>query len=107
MNLFEIMSNFQNRKKMGVWEETTATFTGKRVLKPLKIGKYHFAQPEPYYQYEITYIANGKMQSAWHTFYPVADPESEDIQGETMQIRYNKRRPWNYGIVDEDNESLG
>ena len=39
MNLFEIMSNLQNRKKMGVWEETTATFTGKRVVKPPKIGK--------------------------------------------------------------------
>ncbi|MCI5958266.1 MAG: hypothetical protein PUD03_05245 [Lachnospiraceae bacterium] len=104
MNLLEIMSNFSNHIKMRGWEETTAAFTGKRFLKLSKTGKYHFAQSVSFYQYEITYIANGKMQSAWHTFYPVADPETEDIQGETMQICYNKRRPWNYKIVDGENE---
>lgn len=100
------MSNIQNRKKMGAWEETTATFTGKCNQKPVesKINQYNYAQTHPYCEYEITYIANGKTQSAWYTFYPVADPEPEDIRGETIQIRYNKHRPWNYEVVDEDNE---
>lgn len=103
MNLFELMSNFHNRKRLGSWEETTAAFTGKRNWKSNenKVGKYNFDQPESYYEYEISYVANGKMQSGWHTFYPVADPEPEDIQGVMMRIRYNKRRPWNYEVIDE------
>ena len=91
MNFFEFFVNLQNRGKNN-WIETTATFTGKR-NKAASKTKVGFRELD-YYEYEITYTVGGKEKRGFYSFYPLPDPETEEITGRTMKIKYNKKKPY-------------
>lgn len=101
MNLFELFSNMNNRTNKNAWVETTARFTGKtnKTAKRTKAGYIE----EKHNEYEIVYEAEGKQRRAWYTFYPVPDPEVEDIKGTRIDILYKKSRPY---IIRSTGESI-
>lgn len=93
MNFFELMVNLNHRDKTLSYVETTATFTGKRNIagRMTKTGTVHEMD---YYEYEIEYEAKGKLRRGFYSFYPLPDPEPDEIKGKTIGIRYNKRKPY-------------
>ena len=99
MNLFEFFLKSRNRSTES-WVEATATFTGKRNRAARK-AKTGFHELE-YYEYEITYLAKNKERRAFYTFYPLPDPTIEEIEGKTMKIKYNKKKPYMYRSDDID-----
>ena len=91
MNILEFFVKLQNRRKK-FWIETTATFTGKRnkAASRTKVGFRELA----YYEYEISYFVDGKEKRVYYSFYPLPDPEIENITGKTIRIKYNKKKPY-------------
>lgn len=91
MNLFEFFTKLHNDSTKS-WIETTATFTGRRnkAMSRTKIGYREL----DYYEYEITYYAGDKKKRGFYSFYPLPDPEIEEIEGESMKIKYNKKKPY-------------
>ena len=96
MNLFEFCLKLNNFGKTS-WIETTATFTGKRnkAVSRTKVGYREL----DYYEYEITYLVKDKERRGYYSFYPLQDPPTEKIQGKTMKIKYNKRKPYLFEAV--------
>lgn len=97
MNLFEFFVKLHNGSTKS-WIETTATFTGKRnkAANRTKVGY----REEDYYEYEITYFVGDRKKSGYYSFYPLPDPEIEEIEGETMRIKYNKRKPYLFEAIE-------
>ncbi len=91
MNLFGFFVSLQNRKTK-TWVETTATFTGKR-NKAAARTKIGFTELD-HYEYEITYLAGNKQRKGYYSFYPLPDPEIEEIEGKTMKIKYDSKKPY-------------
>ena len=103
MTLFEFLVNLNSRnkqKKTSDWIETSAVFTGRRNQAATKTrGGYILLD---YYEYEISYYTGDKKQRAWYTFHPLPDPEVTDIEGQTIRIKYNKRKPYMFEEVTTD-----
>lgn len=97
MNFFEFFVNLQNRGKKS-WIETTATFTGKR-NKAASRTKVGFAELD-YYEYEIIYKVGDKEKRGFYSFYPLPDPEVEEIKGKTIRIKYNKKKPYLFEVTE-------
>ena len=97
MNLFEFFSKIRNNRTKS-WIETTATFTGKR-NKAAGRTKIGYSELD-YYEYEITYLAGDKEKHGYYSFYPLPDPEIEEIKGETIKIKYNKKKPYIFEAVE-------
>lgn len=97
MNLFEFFLNLHNKCTKS-WVETTATFTGRRsrVAQRTKAGYREL----DYYEYEITYCAGNKEKRGFYSFYPLPDPDVEEIEGKTIRIRYNKKKPYLFETVE-------
>lgn len=92
MNLFEILVNLNHRKSNESWVETTAVFTGKRNKAAARTkGGYRELD---YFEYEIVYDAGGKGQRRWYTFYPLPDPETDEIKDTSIRIKYNPHKPY-------------
>lgn len=92
MNLFELFSNFHHNTNNEAWVETTARFTGRtnKTAKRTKAGYFE----EKHNEYEVVYEAEGKLRTAWYTFYPVPDPDVEEIKDTSITIMYKKRKPY-------------
>ena len=103
MNLYEFFTHLTHPERGKGWEETTAYFTGKVERAAAgKPGRYKY---KDYNEYEIRYYAGSTERRGWYTFYPVLDPEPEEIQGKEVRIRYSRIKPWIYEVMDE--EELG
>lgn len=91
MNIFKAFADIRN-SKTELWVETTATFTGNRnkAFGRTKTGYYEL----DYYEYEITYSADDKLRKGFYKFYPLPDPEPEEIKDKTMRIKYNPKKPY-------------
>ena len=96
MNLFEFFVKLNNSGTKS-WIETTATFTGRR-NKAASRTKVGYGELD-YYEYEITYLVGDKERRGYYSFYPLQDPPAEKIQGKTMKIKYNKRKPYLFETV--------
>lgn len=92
MNLLDFFSNLTHHQDSENWIETTAVFTGK-FEQAVTFTKYGTKQ-QNYNRYEIVYSAGDKQCSSWYSFYPVPDPDAKSLEGTTMRIRYNKRKPY-------------
>ena len=104
MNLFEFFVNLNHRKHDKGWCETKAVFTGNREKAALR-GKAGYKIAD-YYSYEIKYIANGEERRGFYAFYPLPDPDVEEIKDTEMRIRYKKKKPYIFEqILDEEVES--
>ena len=91
MNLLEFFLNLRSNRTKS-WIETTATFTGRR-NKATGRTKTGYIELD-YYEYEITYFAGDKKRSGYYSFYPLPDPATEEIEGQTIQIKYNEKKPY-------------
>lgn len=96
MNLFEFCLEL-NSNRTKSWIETTATFTGKR-NKAASRTKVGYVECD-YYEYEITYSVGDKKRRGFYTFYPLPDPEIEEIKGRTMRIKYNEKKPYLFETI--------
>lgn len=97
MNLFEFFLKL-NGNSTKTWIETTATFTGRR-NKAASRTKVGYCELD-YYEYEVTYLVGDKEKRGFYSFYPLPDPETEEIKGKTMRIKYNKKKPYIFEAVD-------
>lgn len=93
MSLFGFFVDLQNNRRKS-WIETTATFTGNRNKFSTKT-KVGFKELD-YYEYEITYNDGKKIRRGFYTFYPVKDPNPDEIKGKTIKIKYNKKKPYQF-----------
>ncbi len=91
MNLFGFFLKLHSIGKE-TWIDTTATFTGRRNKAACRT-KTGFGELD-YYEYEIIYLVGDKEKRGFYSFYPLPDPEIEDIKGKTMKIKYNKKKPY-------------
>ena len=96
MNLFELFLKFHNNSTKS-WIETTATFTGRR-NKAASRTKTGYRELD-YYEYEIKYFAGDKEKRGYYSFYPLPDPEIEEIEGKTLKIKYNSKKPFMFEAV--------
>ena len=88
------MYKLRNKSNNDSWIETTATFTGKKNKASVKT-KTGFREVD-YYEYEIVYRTDINEQHGWYTFYPLPDPEIEEIKGKCINIAYNKNKPYEF-----------
>ncbi len=96
MNLFEIFVKLTHMHIRGLWEETTATFTGKtRKATVMRVEADYDA-------YEISYFADEKKIYSWHTFHPLPDPDPESLIGTKIRIRYKKNKPRDFEIIPQE-----
>lgn len=89
MNLFEFFLKLNNKES---WIETTAIFTGRR-NKAAARTKTGYCELD-HYEYEITYSVGERKKRGYYSFYPLPDPEPEELAGKTLKIRYNKKKPY-------------
>lgn len=87
---------FWKKKRSKGWTETTAAFTGRYRRKT--VNAHMECRYCEYNEYEISYCAENKKMKGWYSFYPVPDPAPEDLEGQTMRIRYNEKRPFDFEI---------
>lgn len=100
MNLFEAFLKMRESKTKS-WKETTATFTGKR-NKACGRTKTGYCELD-YYEYEISYSTDDELKTGFYKFYPLPDPEPEDIKGKTLRIKYNEKKPYIFETVSDFN----
>ena len=100
--IFEFFVYMHQKNEKKGWIETTATFTGK-YEKAATRTKFGYRQ-ENYNSYEIVYSANDKEQRGWYTFYPLPDPEAEEITGTRMRIQYKKNKPYIFKSLEDEEE---
>lgn len=84
----------------GLWEETTATFTG-RTRKATGMRRRKIVEAN-YNAYEISYFAGEKKICSWHTFHPLPDPDPQILIGKKIGIRYKKTKPQRYEIIPRE-----
>lgn len=101
MNLLEAFLKLRKNNTKS-WVETTATFTGKRekATEKTKVGYKEL----DYYEYEISYSAGDKQRYGYYSFYPLPDPETEEIKGKTIRIKYNEKKPYRFELVSLEDE---
>lgn len=100
MNLFEFFTKLNQRQSERGWVRTTATFTGKYEKAAVRTkGGY---RQKDYNTYEFRYMTDQGEQSGWHIFYPVPDPDIEELPFIKLNIRYQQRRPYLYEQVADD-----
>ena len=104
MSLLDIFINYNQRRKEKSGIETVATFTGKRNIAS-KLTKMKMLQELDYYEYEIEYEANGEIRKGYYIFHPLPDPSIEEIEGMTVRIRYNQKKPYIFERVNEVSEA--
>ena len=97
MGLFESISKLTHPTEKSGWIETNAFFTGK--CKKAALGK-----PGPYIQanyneYQIRYYTIEVERLGWYIFYPLPDPDLEEIKDTSIRIRYNERKPWEFEAI--------
>ena len=97
MNLFELFSKLNHPSSKRGWIETNAVFTGK--TGSAVIGKPGYYNNADYLKYEIKYYTNDEERTGWYVFYPLDDPDPDDIAGQELHIRYNKNKPWLFEAV--------
>lgn len=97
MNMFEFFSKLHNSRTKS-WIETTATFTGRR-NKAAGRTKTGFRELD-YYEYEITYFVGDTQRRGYYSFYPLPDPEIAEIEGKTLKIKYNAKKPYVFEAVE-------
>lgn len=97
MNLLELFLKLRTDRTKS-WIETTATFTGRRnkAAARTKTG-YHELD---HYEYELTYWVDDKEESGLYSFYPLPDPDVEEIKGKTMRIKYNRKKPFMFEAAE-------
>ena len=100
MNLFEIFVKLTHMHIKGLWEETTATFTG-RTRKATVMRRRRIVEGD-YDSYEISYFTDEKKIYSWHTFHPLPDPDPENLIGTKIRIRYKKTKPQDFEIIPQD-----
>ncbi len=100
MNLFEIFVKLTHMHIRGLWEETTATFTG-RTRKATVMGGRKIVEAD-YDSYEISYWADEKHIYSWHTFHPLPNPDPKILMGTKIRIRYKKTKPRNFEIIPQE-----
>ena len=81
------------------WEETTAYFTGEAEQAGVRKTRHYI--PADYKEYRIRYYANDKEIFGWYIFYPVPDPDPEEIRDKSIRIRYRKNRPSVFEAIAE------
>lgn len=97
MNFFEFFLKLHNSSTKS-WVETTATFTGKR-NKAASRTKVGYCELD-YYEYEITYFAGDKQKRGYYSFYPLPEPKIDEVEGKTIRIKYNKKKPYIFEAVE-------
>lgn len=111
MNIFELFVKMTHPEKKAGWVETTGYFTGE-TRKPY-VGRNSGRKEiitrldaENCREYAIRYYAEDKERIGWYLFYPLPDPDPEEIEGESMKIRYKKKRPWIFKNAEKDSTEL-
>ena len=98
MSFFELFVKLTHPAKRIGWEETTAYFTGdRRIPHRGRGGKYpvmNIPSVKEIHEYGIRYYAGDREINGWYIFYPSPEPAPEDIRGQSIRIRYKRRRPW-------------
>ena len=97
MNVFEFFFRITHKRSSLIWEETTATFTGRVRSGEIKT-RAGFIKTD-YNAYEIAYWADEKKIYSYYTFHPLPDPDPASLLGTTMKIRYKKRRPHVFEMI--------
>ena len=100
MYLFEFFTKLNHRKNRKAWTEATAMFTGRSNKVAVRTKAGYLGMDN--YEYEIVYNVNGKRQTAWHSFFPLPDPGADELEGKTMRIKYNPKKPFDYECVEDD-----
>ncbi|MBQ8667983.1 MAG: hypothetical protein IJ526_14170 [Lachnospiraceae bacterium] len=97
MNLFELFYKMTHMYIPALWEETTATFTGKTRKATVKAARRIIEAD--YNAYEIVYYAGDEKIHSWHVFHPLPDPDPNDLLQSTLRIRYKKRKPTVFKVI--------
>ena len=98
MNIFSFFVRLTHPRKRWGWVGTTAHFTG-HVREAMRRGRPRASRtdiPAGFQEYEIVYYAGDTRRTGWYRFYPAPDPEPDEIRGQEIRIRYQRRRPWNF-----------
>ena len=99
MTVFEIFFKLTHIRSSLFWAETDAVFTGK-VEKALLRSKSHFYEAG-YNAFQVKYYAGDKLIYASYPFYPLPDPDPEELRGKKLRIRYRKLRPHVFEAIHE------
>ncbi len=99
MTAFEVFFKLTHIRSSLVWAETDAVFTGK-VEKALLRSKHGFYEAS-YNAFQIKYYAGDKLIFASYPFYPLEDPDPEELRGKKLRIRYRKLRPHVFEAIHE------
>ena len=103
MNFFEMIFKLTHKRSSLIWDETDATFTGK-VEKALLHSKSGFYEAS-YNAFQIRYYAGDKLIYASYPFYPLPDPDPDELRGKKLRIRYKKLRPHVFEAVQSASSS--
>lgn len=99
MNLFDFFVKLNHKAKKDSWIETVATFTGKRNRASTNT---RFGPKElDYFEYEILYMVDGKRRNGWYSFYPLSEPEMEELQNMNIKIRYDSKKPFQFERIED------
>ena len=102
VNLFKLIFDMTHFRVERKWKETNAVFTGRR--KPAVTYTRLGTRKEEYDAYEIVYSVDGIQQYSWYSFYPLPDPDAEELAGKEIRIRYYIRKPYVFEYAGEDSE---
>jgi len=103
MNFFSMLVNWNSSVKRKKWIETSGTFTGKkeRAATRTKIG----FKEQDYFEYELRFYVDDMEKCVWYSFYPLPDPDEELLAGMEVRIRYNRRKPYLFEVIDNTDYS--
>ena len=97
MGIFDFILSISNPKEKRGWINTTATYTGKvRKCFTGRPGNYGHCDIN---EYEYLYYVDDKERFGYQRWYPLPDPDPEELKGQTLTVRYNKRKPFLVEIV--------
>ena len=99
MTAFELFFKLTHIRSSLFWAETDAVFTGK-VEKALLRSKSGFYEAG-YNAFQIRYYADDELIFASYPFYPLEDPDPQELQGKKLKIRYKKLRPHVFEAIHE------
>ena len=102
MDIFDHIMNLSNPKERPGWVNTTGTYTG-NVRKGLtgRAGNYGHNNIN---EYEYRYYAEDEERFGYQRWYPLPDPDPEELKGQTVNVRYNKKKPYMVEVVASDEE---
>ena len=99
MSLFALLTKLTHPSEKKGWVEIRAYFTGK--VEKAASGRPGHYGPAEYNEYQIRYYTKNKEMLGWYAFYPLPDPDPEEIAGTEITIRYKENRPWLFEAVDK------